>query len=199
MPLSISSSSRAIRAIEEFGLAGPIERWRALRRRIHDDVCRRGFDRELGAFVQAYGSKRLDASLLLIPLVGFLPASDPRMRSTIEAIERHLTVDGFVLRYDTEDTHDGLAPGEGVFLACSFWLADDLLLLGRYDDAHRLFERLLALRNDVGLLAEEYEPTLRRQLGNFPQAFSHVGLVSTACNLAEGARPAEQRAAGAPL
>jgi len=184
---------RAIRSIEAFGLAGPLERWQALRRRIHDEVCERGFDADVGAFVQSYGSKNLDASLLMIPLVGFLPAADPRVRGTVEAIERRLVVDGFVRRYDTYETNDGLPPGEGVFLACNFWLADNLLLQGRRNDARRLFKRLLDLRNDVGLLAEEYDPYRRRQVGNFPQAFSHVGLVSTAHNLAEEAKPIEQR------
>jgi len=150
-------------------------------------VCREGYNPEVGAFVQAYGSKSLDASLLMIPLVGFLPATDPRMRGTVEAIERHLTVDGFVLRYRTETTLDGLPPGEGAFLACSFWLADNLALLGRVEEARRLFERLLALRNDVGLLAEEYDPRAKRFTGNFPQAFSHIGLVYTALNLPHGA------------
>jgi GH15 family glucan-1,4-alpha-glucosidase len=177
-----------------------VDRWRALRSRIHEEVCREGFDRELGSFVQAYGSKQLDASLLLIPIVGFLPPDDPRVRGTVAAIEQRLVVDGLVLRYDSAQVADGLPPGEGAFLACSFWLADNYVLLGRFDDACRLFERLLALRNDVGLLAEEYDPRSRRMLGNFPQAFSHVGIVDTAFNLAEvapegGRRPAEQRAA----
>jgi GH15 family glucan-1,4-alpha-glucosidase len=190
---------RAVKSAEEFGLDGPLDRWRALRGRIHEEVCRRGFDPALGAFVQAYGSKQLDASLLMVPLVGFLPPSDPRVRGTVEAIERQLTVDGLVLRYDTASTADGLPAGEGAFLACSFWLADNLALLGRRDDARRLFERLLALRNDVGLLAEEYDPRVGRQVGNFPQAFSHVALVDTALNLSRApddmGRPAEQRAA----
>ena len=191
---------RAVRAAEEFGLEGPLDRWRGLRSHIHEEVCRYAFDPDLGAFTQAYGSKQLDASLLLLPLVGFLPPTDVRVRGTVEAIERRLTIDGLVLRYDTKDTDDGLPPGEGAFLACSFWLADNLVLLGRTDDARRLFERLLALRNDVGLLAEEYDPRLQRQVGNFPQAFSHLALVDTAMNLARGGpseaeRPAEQRAA----
>ena len=190
---------RAVKAVEEFGRDGPLDRWRALRAHIHDEVCRYGFDPELGAFTQAYGSKQLDASLLLLPLVGFLPPGDARVRGTVEAIERRLMVDGLVLRYDTSGTDDGLPAGEGAFLACSFWLADALVLLGRKADARRLFERLLALRNDVGLLAEEYDPRLKRQVGNFPQAFSHLALVDTAMNLARGAdedmeRPATQRA-----
>jgi GH15 family glucan-1,4-alpha-glucosidase len=185
---------RGIQAIERFGLDGPIARWRTLHRTIHDDICARAFDQELGSFVQAYGSKELDASLLLIPTVGFLPATDPRVRGTIEAVERHLLVHGFVRRYDTNRTADGLPAGEGAFLACSFWLADAYALLGRLDDARRLFERLLDLRNDVGLLAEEYDTHAGRLVGNFPQAFSHVALVNTAHNLARRTKPAEQRA-----
>ena len=188
---------RAVRMAEDNQLAGPLERWRRVRQQIHDDVCVRGFDATRGTFVQSYGSKDLDASLLLLPLVGFLPPDDPRMRATIEAIERELMVDGLVIRYRTERGVDGLPPGEGAFLACSFWLADNLVLLGRHDDAHRLFERLLDLRNDVGLLAEEYDPGLRRQVGNFPQAFSHVALVNTAHNLTRVEGPALQRAAAA--
>ena len=185
---------RAIRGIEEFGLSGPLERWRALRSRIHEEVCRQGFDPDLGSFVQSYGSRHLDASLLLLPLVGFLPPDDPRVRGTVAAIEQRLLVeDTFVLRYDTEETLDGLPPGEGAFLACSFWLADNLLLQGREAQARALFERLLALRNDVGLLAEEYDPVARRQVGNFPQAFSHIALANTARNLTLPSKPAEQR------
>ncbi len=185
---------RAIRGIEEFGLSGPLERWRALRSRIHEEVCRQGFDPDLGSFVQSYGSRHLDASLLLLPLVGFLPPNDPRVRGTVAAIEQRLLVeDTFVLRYDTEETLDGLPPGEGAFLACSFWLADNLLLQGREAQARALFERLLALRNDVGLLAEEYDPVARRQAGNFPQAFSHIALANTARNLTLPSKPAEQR------
>jgi GH15 family glucan-1,4-alpha-glucosidase len=185
---------RAIKSATEFGLRGALDKWRALRAAIHDEVCRRGFDPEMGTFVQAYGSKQLDASLLMIPLVGFLPVGDPRVRGTVEAIERRLMVDGFVMRYDSAATDDGLPPGEGAFLACSFWLADCYLLLGRTADARRLFERLLSLCNDVGLLSEQYDPRARRLLGNFPQAFSHLALVDTAFNMTHVARPAEQRA-----
>jgi GH15 family glucan-1,4-alpha-glucosidase len=160
-------------------------RWRRIADQIHDEVCRSGFNPELGSFVQFYGSRRLDASLLQIPLVRFLPASDPRVRGTLAAIEQRLVRDGgLVTRYDTADGVDGLPPGEGAFLACSFWLADNYILQRRFDDARVLFERLLALQNDLGLLAEEYDPRAGRMLGNFPQAFSHVGLINTAIKLA---------------
>ena len=158
-----------VKAVERFGLQGPVERWHGLRAAIHEEVCRKGFDPDRNSFVQYYGGKELDASLLMLSLVGFLPASDPRVRGTVEAIERHLVTDSFVARYLTTPEVDGLPPGEGVFLACTFWLADNLELLGRHDDALRLFERLLELRNDVGLLAEEYDPGARRLVGNFPQ------------------------------
>jgi len=186
---------RGIRAAEAFELKGPVSRWKALRQSIHDEVCIRGFDPQLESFVQSYGSKELDASLLLLPTVGFLPATDPRITGTIQAVERRLFVDGFLLRYDTTTSDDGLPPGEGAFLACSFWLADAYLLIGRVADARRLFERLLALRNDVGLLAEEYDTGMRRLVGNFPQAFSHIALINTAHNLARATKPAEQRSA----
>jgi GH15 family glucan-1,4-alpha-glucosidase len=185
---------RAVKAVECSGLDGPVERWRALRAHVHEDVCRRAWNPELGAFTQAYGSTRLDASVLLLPLVGFLPHCEPRIESTVRAIERDLMEDGFVLRYRTDAVEDGLPPGEGVFLLCSFWLADHLALCGRRDDALALFERLLALRNDVGLLSEQYHPAAGRMLGNFPQAFSHVGIVNTAFNLTRGLpHPAEER------
>jgi GH15 family glucan-1,4-alpha-glucosidase len=184
---------RAIKGIEEFGLDGPVEHWRELRSQVHEDVCRRGYDVGLGSFVQSYGSKQLDASLLLLPTLGFLPASDARICGTVQAIERTLFVDGLVLRYNTAETGDGLPSGEGAFLACSFWLADVYVLMGRIDDARRLFERLLTLRNDVGLLAEEYDPSAARHVGNFPQAFSHVALLNTAQNLSRTKKPAEQR------
>jgi GH15 family glucan-1,4-alpha-glucosidase len=174
---------RAVKSVERFGVEGPVERWRSLRDRIHYEVCARGFHPGKRAFTQAYGSDALDASLLMTALVGFLPADDERVVGTVRAIERELLEDGFVLRYRTEESDDGLPPGEGSFVACSFWLADNYALMGRRAEACALFERLLSLRNDVGLLAEEYDPVGHRQLGNFPQAFSHVGLVNTAFNL----------------
>jgi GH15 family glucan-1,4-alpha-glucosidase len=166
-----------------------------MRQAIHDDVCAHGFNRRLGSFVQSYGCEELDASLLLLPTVGFLPSNDPRIRGTIEAVERRLFVNGFLLRYDTHSSDDGLPGGEGAFLACSFWLADAYVLTGRLDAARNLFERLLQLRNDVGLLAEEYDTDAHRLVGNFPQAFSHVALVNTAHNLSRASKPAEQRSA----
>jgi len=191
---------RAVRSAEEFGLDGPVTHWHDIRDTIHKQVCEKGFDPTQNSFVQSYGSAALDASLLLVAIVGFLPASDSRVRGTLAAIERRLIRDGFVLRYHTSEGADGLPPGEGVFLACSFWLADNYILQGRHADAQKLFERLLSLRNDVGLLAEEYDPSAKRQLGNFPQAFSHLALINTAHNLmsANGAvhqRSARQRAA----
>jgi len=185
---------RAIKSAEHFGVPGELARWRALRQRIHDDVCARGYDPNRNSFVQYYGSRELDASLLLIPTTGFLPSDDPRVKGTVEAIRRELMVDGLVMRYRTREDLDGLPPGEGVFLACTFWLADNLALEGRRDEAREIFERLLSLRNDVGLLAEEYDPAAKRFLGNFPQAFSHVAVVNTAMNLAEPTKPVEQRA-----
>jgi GH15 family glucan-1,4-alpha-glucosidase len=187
---------RAVRSATEFGLKGPVHRWREVRDRIHAQVCERGFDAAQNSFVQSYGSSALDASLLLIAVVGFLPPSDPRVRGTLAAIERGLLRDGLVLRYDTGDSRDGLPPGEGAFLACSFWLADNYLLQGRAEEAQALFDRLLTYRNDVGLLAEEYDPVGKRQLGNFPQAFSHLALINTATGLAGRAGTAHQRAAG---
>jgi GH15 family glucan-1,4-alpha-glucosidase len=175
---------RAIQTAERFGMPAPLERWRTLRTQIRDEVLAKGFHRELGVFTQYYGSSALDASLLMMPLLGFLPANDPRMRATIEAIQRDLTVDGFVLRYRADAADDGLPPGEGTFLLCTFWLADNLIQLGQRDEANALYERLLSLRNDVGLLSEQYDPRKKRLLGNFPQAFSHVALVNTAYSLA---------------
>ncbi len=184
---------RAIKSAETYGLPGPLDHWRQIRAEIHADVCTRGFDARRGSFVRAYGSKDLDASLLLLPAIGFLPPEDPRITSTIEAIERELVVDDFVQRYNTVTADDGLPAGEGVFLACSFWLADAYLMLGRQSDAQKLFERLLLLRNDLGLLSEQYEPRTSRLVGNFPQAFSHLALVNTASNLSHFQKPAEQR------
>jgi GH15 family glucan-1,4-alpha-glucosidase len=173
---------RAIRQVERFGRSGPVEHWRALRTRIHAEICDKGFDTERGTFTQSYGSGELDASLLLIPLVGFLPPDDPRVHGTVAAIERELTVDGLVLRYPVaeENSVDGLHGGEGAFLACSFWMVEALAMIGRRADARHLFERLLDLRNDVGLLSEEYDTRAGRLVGNFPQAFSHVPLVHAA-------------------
>jgi GH15 family glucan-1,4-alpha-glucosidase len=185
---------RAVKGVEAFGLSGPVDAWRTLRARIHEDICKNGFNADKSSFVQYYGGDALDASLLLIPQVGFLPPEDPRVKGTVEAIERELTDGGLILRYRTHETADGLPPGEGAFLACSFWLADAYAMLGRHEDAERLFEHLLSLRNDLGLLAEEYDPHAKRQLGNFPQGFSHVGLVNTANNLISRRGPAEQRA-----
>jgi GH15 family glucan-1,4-alpha-glucosidase len=184
---------RMVKAVENFGLDGPVERWRAVRATIHDEVCRYGFDREHNTFVQYYGGTELDASLLMISLVGFLPAGDSRIKGTVEAIERDLTADGFVLRYRTKPKVDGLPPGEAAFLPCSFWLADNLALLGRREDVRLLFERLIGLQNDVGLMAEEYDPARKRHLGNFPQAFSHVALINTASNLSQPQGPAKDR------
>jgi GH15 family glucan-1,4-alpha-glucosidase len=189
---------RAVKAVEQFGLTGDIAQWTTLRATIHDDICRQGFNVSRNAFTQFYGSTELDASLLMMPLVGFLPATDPRIISTVELIEKELVSGGFVQRYQTSPRGevDGLPPGEGTFLPCSFWLADCLYLMKRVDDARELFERLLAVRNDVGLLSEEYDPIARRQLGNFPQAFSHVCLVNTAYNLnPRTVGPAEDRSA----
>jgi len=185
---------RAIKMAAQYRLDAPLARWRRLRARIHAQVCRSGFDATRKTFVQYYGSQEVDASLLLIPLVGFLPPTDPRMRGTLAAIERDLVVDGLVARYRTTRAIDGLPPGEGLFLPCSFWLADNLALVGRRAEAEALFTRLLALRNDVGLLAEEYDPRARRQLGNFPQAITHVALINTARNLSGPGGPSEHRA-----
>jgi GH15 family glucan-1,4-alpha-glucosidase len=190
---------RGVQAVERFGRTGPVERWRRIRAEIHREVCERGFDRELNSFTQSYGSKRLDASLLVIPLVGFLPPNDPSMIGTLAAIERTLVHDGFVYRYTPDEESrnvDGLPPGEGAFLPCTFWLVDNLALQGRLDEAEELFQKLLDLRNDVGLLAEEWDSDARRQLGNFPQAFTHVALINTAFNLNEQTEhsPLTQRA-----
>ncbi len=189
------AADRAVKTIATFGLEGDQSRWERLRDAIHVEVCEKGYDAGRKVFIQYYGSSRLDASLLMIPLVGFLPPEDPRVRSTVDAIERDLCFDGFVLRYLTDEKGhvDGLPPGEGAFLPCTFWLADNYQLLGRHQEARGLFERLLGLCNDVGLLSEQYDPRAKRLLGNFPQAFSHVSLINTARNLSTSAGPAVVR------
>ncbi|HXZ78613.1 MAG TPA: glycoside hydrolase family 15 protein, partial [Terriglobales bacterium] len=184
---------RTIRTAERFALDVPLDKWRQIRELIHKEVCRYGFDPALGTFVQSYGSRELDAALLLLPLVGFLPPSDPRIRGTVQQIEKRLVRNGFVLRYLTQRVNDGLPSGEGAFLPCSFWLADVYELMGRHSDAQHLLHRLLKLRNDVGLLSEEYHPTARRLVGNFPQAFSHVALANTIINLHTPSGPATKR------
>ena len=184
---------RAVKAVERYGLEGPVDKWRSLRSVIHDEICRKGFDPDLNSFTGVYGLKGLDASLLMMPLVGFLPASDPRVKGTVRAIQDQLSVNGFVFRYQSTPDLDGLPLGEGSFLLCTLWLADNLLLQGNYAEAQELFERVLSVRNDVGLLAEEYDPVAGRLLGNFPQALSHVGVINTARNLAEHGGPAEER------
>jgi GH15 family glucan-1,4-alpha-glucosidase len=186
---------RAVKAVEEFGLDGPVERWRALRDQIRQEILAKGYSEDRNTFTQYYGSRELDAALLMVPLVGFLPATDERVRGTVAAIENELLEDGFVQRYTQipGDTVDGLPAGEGAFLACTFWLADNYALMGRHDEAREVFERLLALRNDVGLLSEEYDPKAGRLVGNFPQAFSHVPLIDTARNLSTSAGPSVER------
>jgi GH15 family glucan-1,4-alpha-glucosidase len=186
---------RAAKGVAEGAYDEPEQRWRESANEIHAQICERGFDRELNSFVQAYGSKRLDAGLLLIPLVGFLPASDPRVQGTLRAVEDKLLIDcEFVLRYELENPDDGLPEGEGAFLACSFWLVDNYILQGRHAEARKLFDSLLSRCNDVGLLAEEFDPLTRRMLGNFPQAYSHVGLINCALNLSRQTGPAQERA-----
>jgi GH15 family glucan-1,4-alpha-glucosidase len=189
------AADRAVKAVEDFGLPGPAKRWAALRDEIRRDVLTKGYDADRGTFTQFYGSRELDAALLMMPLVGFLPATDERVRGTVAAIERELLRDGFVQRYTQPPGEgvDGLPSGEGAFLACSFWLADNFALMGRHDEARELFERLLALRNDVGLLSEEYDPRAGRLVGNFPQAFSHVPLIDTARNLSRTLGPSQER------
>jgi GH15 family glucan-1,4-alpha-glucosidase len=184
---------RAVKMVEQFGAKGPLDRWRALREKIHQQVCEQALDPKRGVFVQCYGGRELDASVLMLSLVGFLPPTDERIVATVKAIEKELMYKGFVLRYQTESGVDGLPPGEGTFIPCTLWLADNLTLMGRRDEAVELFERVLSVRNDLGLLAEEYDPNARRLLGNFPQAFSHVGLINTAVNLSRAVGPAEHR------
>jgi GH15 family glucan-1,4-alpha-glucosidase len=190
------AADRGVKAIEDFGLPGPVERWRALREDIRRQILDKGFDPDRGTFTQYYGSQELDAALLMIPLVGFLPATDDRVRGTVAAIEHELLRDGFVQRYTQESgsNADGLPPGEGAFLACTFWLADNYYLLGRREEAREVFERLLGLSNDLGLLSEEYDPQAGRLVGNFPQAFSHVPLIDTARRLSTAAHPQAERA-----
>ncbi|MER7250352.1 glycoside hydrolase family 15 protein [Kribbella sp. NPDC000426] len=185
---------RAARGVQRFGLNGPAKEWRARADEIHRAVCEQAYDADRNTFTQAYGSKALDAAVLLIPQVGFLPADDPRVVGTVEAVQRELAADGFVRRYLTEHTDDGLNDSEGTFLICSFWLADALAMIGRVGEARDLYERLVALRNDVGLLAEEYDVTSGRMLGNFPQAFSHLGLVNTAWHLTTAESPLRKSA-----
>jgi len=188
------AADRAVKAVEHFGLDGPADRWRQLRDEIPAQICEKGWDADRQTFTQSYGSTELDAALLMMPLVGFLPATDPRVRGTVAAIERELCEGGLVHRYSQPDTTvDGLPPGEGAFLACTFWLADNYALVGRHAEARQTFERLLALRNDVGLLSEEYDVAAGRLVGNFPQAFSHLPLVNTAGNLTRGGGPAQRR------
>src|SRR5262249_35160978 len=184
---------RAVKAVEQSHFDGPVERWRAIRTEIHNEICSKGFDRKRNSFVQYYGASKVDAALLLLPTVGFLPANDPKMLGTVQAIERELVQDGLVWRYVRDGEPGGLAGPEGAFLACSFWYVDILKLQSRSKEARRLFERLLALANDVGLLSEEFDPTTGRQVGNFPQAFSHVALINSARNLSAAGGPAEQR------
>jgi GH15 family glucan-1,4-alpha-glucosidase len=185
-----------VKGVERLGLEGPADRWRAVREEIRAEVLAEGYSADVQSFVQYYGATHPDGALLMLPLVGFLGADDPRMLGTVRAIRKELEVEGFILRYPTMRHIDGLPPGEGVFLPCTFWLADNLAMQGRHEEARAIFERLLAIRNDVGLLAEEYEPATGRLLGNFPQAFTHVGLINTALNLSRAAaRPAEDRSA----
>jgi GH15 family glucan-1,4-alpha-glucosidase len=189
------AADRAVKAVEEFNLGGPVDRWSALREAIRTDILKKGYDRKRKTFTQFYGSEELDAAMLMVPLVGFLPATDERVVGTVAAIEEHLMEDGFVQRYTQHrgTDVDGLPPGEGAFLACTFWLAGNYALMGRHDEARETFARLLALRNDVGLLSEEYDTAEGRLVGNFPQAFSHVPLIDTARTLTTALAPTEVR------
>ena len=183
---------RAIKTVEEFGLRGPVDEWRKLRQTIHDQVCAQGWNEKVGAFTQSYGSDKLDASILLISLTGFLPPNDARLRRTVEAVERVLMKDGFIQRYIT-DQDDGLAGGEGAFIACSFWFVDNLVMIGRRDDARAMFERLLSISTDLGFISEEYDLGRKRLIGNFPQAFSHIAMINSAFNLDHDDAPAKER------
>ena len=183
---------RAIKTVEEFGLKGDVETWRKTRAAIHAEVCEKGWSKTIGAFTQSYGSDKLDASILLMPLTGFLPPNDPRIASTVQAVERTLMKDGFIRRYIT-DEDDGLKGDEGAFIACSFWFVDNLVLIGRRDDARAMFERLIGIATDLGFISEEYDIGAKRLVGNFPQAFSHIALINSACNLQQSDAPAEQR------
>jgi GH15 family glucan-1,4-alpha-glucosidase len=174
---------RAVRLADQLHYQAPVEKWKAIRETIHREICANAFNVKKNSFMQAYGSSQLDASLLLMPVVGFLPGSDPRIKGTVEAIERELMPAGLVLRYDTARVDDGLPPGEGVFLACSFWMVSSLKAIGRVRDARALFARLLKLRNNLGLLSEEYDTSHKRMVGNFPQAFSHIAMVNAAFDL----------------
>jgi GH15 family glucan-1,4-alpha-glucosidase len=190
---------RGIKGAERFRFKAPVERWRALRDAIHRDVCEKGFDAAQGAFVEAYGSPLLDASVLLLPALGFLPADDPRMVSTIAAVERELMHDGFVLRHDPREMPAGAEPIEGAFLACTLWLADAYVLSGRIKDAQYLLDRVVAVANDLGLLSEEYDTDAHRQTGNFPQALTHIALINTAHNISDAQKPAVHRASPGKL
>jgi GH15 family glucan-1,4-alpha-glucosidase len=183
---------RGIKSAEQFGFKAPLEKWRVLRDAIHRDVCEKGFDREMNSFVESYGSKLLDASILMLPSVGFLPSTDPRVRGTLDAIERHMMRNGFVLRHDPREVSGEVQPAEGAFLACTLWLADAFVLAGEYDKAQTLFDRVVAVANDLGLLAEEYDTMASRQTGNFPQALTHIALINTAHNLSE-AKPSADK------
>ncbi|MBU6456465.1 MAG: glycoside hydrolase family 15 protein [Bradyrhizobium sp.] len=184
---------RAIKSVEKFGLEAPLEKWRTLRDTIHRDVCEKGFDRNLNTFVESYGSPLLDASILLLPSVGFLPGNDPRVRGTLAAIEKHMMCDGFVMRHDSRGPRDRKLRPEGAFLACTLWLADAYVLAGEIDKAQTLFDRVVGVANDLGLLAEEFDTAARRQTGNFPQALTHIALINTAHNLSDARKPAMQR------
>jgi GH15 family glucan-1,4-alpha-glucosidase len=186
---------RAVKAVEQHGLEGPVDDWRRSRDAVHDQVCQEGYSDDRRAFTQYYGAKELDASILMLPLVGFLPPDDPRVVNTVELIQKELLVDGFVLRYQNTSGVDGLPGTEGAFLPCTFWLADCLALMGRLDEAEEIFTRLADLANDVGLLSEEYDVKESRLLGNFPQAFTHVGLINTARNLTAARKRAGGRKA----